>query len=116
MVGRLKIGDTLRLSGGHELEPPWYGERKERIGVVQRFIPGQNRTDAVVVALDEPIVFDGVIGQVAVLELRFVGARWGKTETVHIELCDFEPEEKTWKDRRQGKWIESHATYKRIEA
>jgi hypothetical protein len=34
--------------------------------------------------------------------------------TVHLELCDFEPEDRPWKTRRQGTWVESHASYTRI--
>jgi hypothetical protein len=34
---------------------------------------------------------------------------------VHIELCDFVPEAKPWDDRRRGVWVESHATYERVD-
>jgi hypothetical protein len=68
-----------------------------------------------VVELDAPITVEGVAGKVLVLELRYSGAIWKKTETVHVELCPFVPESLPWQAREQGTWIESHATYNRIE-
>jgi hypothetical protein len=47
-------------------------------------------------------------------ELRYAGAKWEETGTVHVELCDFEPQAKSWQDRKQGKWVDSHATYRRL--
>lgn len=78
------------------------------------FIPGQNEASAAVIKLDELITAGDVTGDTLVLELRYVGASWGSTETVHVELCDFTPEAKKWQERRQGKWVESHATYVRL--
>jgi len=64
-----------------------------------------------VVRFDEPVVSHGVMGDYAVLELRYEGATWsGLRETVHVELCDFCPDSVGWQRRRQGKWVESHAT------
>lgn len=82
------------------------------MATITRLIPGQNNAPAVVAHLDAPISFDQVTGRVVVLELRYKGD-WGRANTVHIELCDFEPEAKTWKERRQGKWIELHAAYEK---
>lgn len=78
------------------------------------FISGQNEARAAVVKLDEPLTTAGVTGDMLVLELRYEDARWEATGTVHIELCDFAPEPQRWQDRRQGKWVESHATYQRV--
>jgi hypothetical protein len=47
-------------------------------------------------------------------ELRYAGAKWEETGTVHVELCDFEPQAKSWQDRKKGKWVDSHATYRRL--
>ncbi|HXU17785.1 MAG TPA: hypothetical protein VN708_21815 [Terriglobales bacterium] len=85
-----------------------------RKATITRFIPGQNDAPAVVAHLDAPISVGEVTGQVVVLELRYQGASWDSANTVHIELCDFEPEGKTWKNRPQGEWIESHATYEKL--
>jgi hypothetical protein len=74
-------------------------------------VPGQDAEPAVLVRLDEPIEVDGVTGRYLVMELRYVGATWNvSSTTAHVELCDFVPEPKPWKDRRQGKWVESHST------
>jgi len=106
----LKAGDRVKLSGGYD-NALWLCGRSHVLGIVDALIPGQNDQPAVVVRLDEPIEFDGIRGSLVVLELRYVGATWGPTGTVHVELCDFNPENKRWQDRRQGKWVESHATY-----
>ena len=38
----------------------------------------------------------------------------GGKETVHIELCNFMPEAASWKSRKQGTWVESHASYVKV--
>jgi hypothetical protein len=60
------------------------------------------------------VTVEGTTGNIVVLELRYVGAEWKETETVHVELCDFMPEPAPSKERRHGKWVESHATYERL--
>lgn len=114
MNNALFIGDRVRLSGGYDMEPKWLQGRDHYLGTVSRFIPGQNETPALVVELDSRVSVGGITGNVMVLELRYVGAQWAGTNYVHLELCDFEPEAKPWRDRRQGKWVESHATCIRL--
>jgi len=110
----LNAGDRVRVSGGYNFEPAWLAGRSSVVGTVATFIPGQNEKPAAVVTLDKPVTAEGVTGDTLVLELRYAGASWGPTETVHVELCDYTPEPKGWKDRQQGKWVESHATYERL--
>ena len=110
----LAIGDRVRLGGGYEPDPAWLSGRTSVLGTVSQFIPGQNGSRAVVVQLDEPISGESLSGSTVVLQLRYVDAKWEPTETVHVELCDFTPEPKVWKNRRQGEWIESHATYRLV--
>jgi len=114
MCEKLKIGDRIQIGGGYDMKPKWLKEKENYTGVVKAFIPGQNESLAAVVELDEDIIFDDIVGNIIVLELRYSGAKWKKSEIVHVELCDFIPEEKSWKDRMQGKWVESHASYKKI--
>ncbi len=110
----LQIGDRVRLSGGYDMEPAWLSGMPFIQGTVMGFIPGQNDRPAAVITLDAPITAEGKSGDTLVLKLRYAGAEWASTETVHVELCDFPPEPKRWQDRRQGKWVESHATYRLI--
>lgn len=93
------------------MEPRWLAQRAKHLGRVIGFIPGQNKSPSAVVELDEPIMVEGATGRYTVLSLRYEGASWGPTETVHVELCDFIPEAAAVSARRHGKWIESHATY-----
>ncbi len=96
------------------MEPEWLGGTAGHFGTVRAFIPGQNKQPAVVVELDAPVSAKGVSGSVLVLELRYDESEWLGSGTVHVELCDFEPEARPWKSRRQGKWVESHASYVRV--
>jgi hypothetical protein len=113
------VGDRVAVSGGYEYEPEWLGGRAEVTGEVVQWIPGQNAQPACVVRLDEPLTAAGDVrgtrqsrtGSYLVLELRYVGQQWESTGTVHVELCETEPEEKAWADRQAGAWVESHATY-----
>lgn len=113
MTGKLAVGDRVQVAGGYDMEPQWLGGRQYYSGTVKAFIPGQNDTRAVVVALDEAAVFENCLGKYLVLELRYTGDPWAETGAVHVELCDFEPEAEAWQYRQQGKWVESHATYRK---
>jgi hypothetical protein len=120
----LQVGDRIWVGGGYDYEPAWmaaaggdFGYR----GTVVQFIPGQNLQPAPVVELDEEIVLpDGagalpgreVRGRFLVLELGHTGTGWATPRPrIHVELCDFRPELKPWEERRQGAWVESHATW-----
>ena len=108
--GLIEVGDRITLAGGYDYDPAWHGGRALHPATVIAFIPGQNDTPALVARLDAPISVDQLTGDIVVLELRWVGARWEHDAVAHIELCDFEPEAAPWQERRQGRWIESHAT------
>jgi hypothetical protein len=108
---------------GYDFEPAWLAANPEGYqGCVSNFIPGQSEQAAAVIVLDEELVLPAgagavtgsdVSGRYLVLELGHVGADWSTPRPrVHVELCDFEPEPKRWQDRRQGAWVESHATYR----
>ncbi|MGD9038996.1 MAG: hypothetical protein PVH82_05120 [Desulfobacteraceae bacterium] len=114
MSDRLNKQDRIWLHGGYDMDPKWLRGKKGYFGKVISFIPGQNDSDAAVVELEESITIDDVTGNIVVLELRYAGAKWKSRETVHIELCDFIPEARRWQERRQGKWIESHASYEKV--
>jgi hypothetical protein len=111
MFATLNVGDRVRLSGGHERKPKWLAGKDFYAGTVMNFIPVQSRTPAAIVKLDHAITFDQITGYILVLELRYESAKWTEKGTVHVELCDFEPEVTSTKFSKQGKWVESHATY-----
>ncbi len=110
---KLEVGDIIKFRGGYDYDPLFLKNppNRERIGKVIKFIPGQNKEQAAVVKLDFPITAQGTTGDIFVLELRYVGQTWETDGPVHIELCDFMPEDKSWQERRQGLWIESHASF-----
>jgi len=111
----VEVGDRVFVSGGYDMNPRWLGGREGYSGTIDRFIPGQDQKLAAVIRIDDPITANGVTGDRLVMELRWVGASWRSGAIAHIELCDFEPEEKFWRDRRQGEWIESHATIRHLD-
>ena len=96
------------------MNPPWLAGADFYMGEILEFIPSQNVSPAAVVELDSPVSVEGSAGEIVVLELRYVGSTWKDTETVHVELCSFRPPAKPWQSRQQGKWVESHATYKKV--
>jgi hypothetical protein len=82
-----------------------------RVGTVVSFIPGQNQEPAAVVRLDKPMIHGAISGDILILELRYSGSTWLDHGTVHVEFCDFLPEPRSWRERRQGVWVESNATF-----
>ncbi len=114
---KIEISDVIKISGGYDFDPLFLKEppSKERVGTVVKFIPGQNKEQAAVVKLQYPITAKGIMGDILVLELRYVDQTWETEGPVHVELCDFMPEDKTWKYRKQGAWIESHASIKIVK-
>lgn len=111
----LEVGDRVLVSGGYEANPGWLGGRDGLPGTIERFIPGQGRVPAAVVRTDDPVAAGGVTGSILVMELRWVDATWHSGAVAHIELCDFQPEARPWQERRQGAWVESHATIRHLE-
>ena len=108
----IKIGDTIKLSGGYDYDPLYLKTpvASFRTGTVIQFIKGQNESPAAVVKLDQEISGEKITGDIVILELRLVGQTWKEPTPVHIELCDFMPENKPWKERRQGEWVEAAAS------
>ena len=108
----LKVGDKIELSGGYDYDPLFLKNppASKRSGTVIQFITGQNESPAAVVKLDQKFSGEKITGDIVVLELRHVGQTWQEPTPVHIELCDFMPDNKTWKDRKQGEWVEAAAT------
>jgi hypothetical protein len=113
----LEIGDRIELFGGYYYDPLFLKNPRadKRMGTVINFIPGKNQSKAAVVRLHDKIKGNNISGDLAVLELRYVDQTWSESSPVHIELCDFMPEDNPWKDRRQGEWIEAAATFRIIE-
>lgn len=113
----LQIGDKIELTGGYDYDPLYLKSppSSKRSGVIVQFIEGQNEEPAAVVKLDEEISGQKITGDIIILELRHVGQTWQEPTPVHIELCDFMPENKTWKERKQGEWIEAAAIVKLIK-
>lgn len=114
----LQVGDRIELSGGYDYDPIYLKNppATKRIGTVIQFIKGQDEELAAVVKLDQKISGKKITGDIVVLELRHVGQTWQEPTPVHIELCDFMPEDKTWEDRKQGEWVEEAASIKLVQS
>lgn len=114
---KLKVGDRIKLCGGHESTPRWQGEKEAYYGEVLKFISGPYGKEDAVVRLDEEISFNGIKGRILILTLRYKGAAWVKTEIVHLHLIDHIPQGNKWcenKDEWDESHIESHASYRII--
>lgn len=107
----MRINDRVFLTGGYSRQPEWLAGGEGHYGVIDKFIPGKNEQPAAVVRFERPVTVDGLTAPYAVLELRYEGATWrARREIVHIELCDFLPDDASWQERRRGTWVESHAS------
>ena len=113
----LEVGDKIEIFGGYDYDPLFLKNppADKRTGTVVDFIAGQNKSKAAVVQLDDKITGNNITGDIVVLELRYVDQTWNDPSPVHIELCNFIPENQQRKDRKQGEWIEAAATLKIIE-
>jgi hypothetical protein len=97
-------GTPVAIRGGYDFEPEWLGGLQQVTGRVEKWIPGQNTQPACVVRLDEPLTAAGMVhgrreqrtGEFVVLEVRYVGQEWEPSGTVHVELCETEPEDLVW--------------------
>ena len=108
----IAIGDRLVIFAGYDYKPKYLGEHDYYIGKIIKFIPGQiGRISAPVLRMDNSIQYDSLIGQYFVLETRYVGQDWKGYGPIHIELCNFEPEESNYDQRKKGLWIEAAASY-----
>ena len=109
-------GEKIHLAGGYFHEPDYLRESPEGYtATVVKYIPGQNNTDALVAKLDQPLSGNGSIGSYVTLKNRYTNAKWCGEGIVQVELCNFEPEDTAWEQRRKGVWIESAATYKVVD-
>ena len=108
----LKVGDRIALFGGYDGDPMYlkHPPDSQRRGKIIKFIKGQGEQPAVIVRFDQKFSGDSITGDIAVLELRLAGQTWQRPSPVHIELCDFMPEDKPWQDRRKGEWVEGAAS------
>jgi hypothetical protein len=85
------------------------------LATVLKYIPGQKSNDALVAKLNSPISCKSIAGGTIVLEIRHQCEKWMEGGIVHIELCDFIPENLEWSKWKQGVWIEAAASYKVID-
>jgi hypothetical protein len=113
----LEVGDKIELFGGYDYDPLYLKNppSSTRSGIVTKFITGQNKSLAAVVKLDNKISGDSITGDIVVLELRYEGQNWFTLGPVHIELCNFEPDNKSWKDRPKGEWVEAAASFRIVK-
>lgn len=111
LIEPLQVGDKIELSGGYDYDPIYLRNppASKRSGTIIQFIKGQDESPAAVVKLDQQISGQKITGDILVLELRHEGQTWRQPVPVHIELCNFMPENKVWKDRKQGEWVEAAA-------
>lgn len=104
----LRVGDRIRLSGGYDANPSWLGSRISIDGEVLNFIADEPSPSAIV-RLDEPLSTENLTSNTVGLRLRYQGARWTRSEIVHVELLPDSPGASGSGER--GNWIESHASY-----
>jgi len=118
MKKELKIGDKIEISGGYDYNIRWLRkiEAGKVLGVVKEVFGKDNSKTNAIVELDDKIKVDKFEGKYLILSTRYENQEITELKgTVHLELFDFYPESKPWNERKQGEWIESHASYKIIK-
>ena len=118
VIKELNVGDQVEISGGYDYEIRWFKniEAGKVQGIVRAIFGKEESKTNVIVELPEKIKVDDFNGKYLVLSARYEKQENTETSgTVHLELCDFYPESKSWEERKHGEWIESHAYYKRIK-
>ena len=106
-----RIGQGVVLSGGYDMDPKWLQGQERRYAHIVKEKPRNDSPCALVVEFDKPFEIDGYQARFAVLQLRYVGARWRTGETCHIVVSDVLPEDGQDIGKDKSKWVESHATF-----
>jgi hypothetical protein len=117
----IQPGDRIEIGGGYDMNPAWLkGRSIDYHAEVLRFLDnsdknrsGEGRLSAVV-RFDEEIEFGGLQSRFGILDLRYVGQKWDDSGVVHVELIKDEPVETIERQKKNSRWMESHASYKKI--
>ena len=113
---RLRPGDLIRISGGHEEPAPWLTGRSHVEGQVLGFVLGASAAETfAVVRLAETLEVTRPVaarGAYAILGLRFRGARWGSREVVAVWLQQGAPPHAF--HGSSVSLVETHAWYRRV--
>ena len=119
-TNKLKPGDRIKLFGGYDMDPPWLKGRDCHYARILRFIDsriegrtGDERLSAVI-EFDEEIELKGLRGKFGVILGRWEGQEWEATGVVHVDLLEVEISEVSEMTRENSRWVESHASYERI--
>jgi len=102
------------------MDPPWLKGRDCHYARILRFIDsriegrtGDERLSAVI-EFDEEIELKGLRGKFGVILGRWEGQEWEATGVVHVDLLEVEISEVSEMTRENSRWVESHASYERI--
>jgi hypothetical protein len=109
----LRIGDRVRISGGHQEPPPWLEGRDDVEGTVTGVVP-RAQSVSYEVTLDSPLARAATDYRFALLQLRFTDARWARNGVVHVELWAGAPSKATSGADVPHEHVESHAVYRAI--
>ena len=103
------------------MDPPWLKDHDCYYAKVLRFFDNQieKRTGderlSAVIEFDEEIEFEGLRGMFGVILGRWEGQKWKTSGVVHVYLVGKEISEATEMTKENSRWMESHASYEKID-
>ena len=121
MMTKLRTGDRIKLFGGYDMDPRWLRDRDCHYATVLRFFDNriEKRADderlSAVIEFDERIGFEGLRGKFGVMLTRWEGQRWEDEGVVHVHLIDREIADASEMTKDNSRWMESHASYERVD-
>ena len=123
---RLKVGDTVKLWSGYDYDPRWYSSMKKHKNHfrarVLRFYDNEveKRKDderlSAAIEFDELVGFDGLQGRHGYILGRWEGQTWDTSGVVHVHLTSKEIFKQSDISVDDSRWMESHASYEKIDA
>jgi len=120
-MDRLEPGNRIKLFGGYDMQPRWLKDRDCYYATVLGFFDngiekrtGDERLSAAI-EFDDAVGFEGLEAKFGVILGRWVGQRWEEKGVVHVYLVDRQISNPSEITKDNSRWMESHASYERID-
>lgn len=119
-MGRLRIGDRIKLSGGYDMDPPWLKGGDGYFAKVTGFFDneiekrkGDERLSASI-EFDTEVEHKGIAGKYGFMLGRWENQTWDSSGTVHIHISTVPITSAKDITRDNSVWAESHAYYETV--
>lgn len=117
----IHLGDKISLKGGYDGDPEWLkGVPQGFLGTAKKFLAQNTGEPLLVLELENEASIMGVTGNYLILSLRYVEAKWEDKGICHVVIAANIPDDpefgqKLPKEEDGYKWVESNASFEKIE-